>query len=453
MCEATMRMLFLFQNALAAAPMAVSFALAGNAPGAGGFHLSYRAGAPDAAGKHLGGTEIIHLAAHGGKLYAATGMWMDEPGADPKPGPQVLSLDQPGDAWRLDHEFSLATLRITALASVSFATDGAGRPLERPVSLLLAAPTGRVAEATVHARDDASGAWMATSLSAQVGPVEVRSLFVHRDRATGVDRILAGCSPAGIVSGVYDPSAPGRIRWEKEAEYRQEKKRVMSIAECDGVVHAAIADSLYRRIDGPAPRWEKVYTSSAPVANPKNSGLRALTAIPNPSGKGQVLLAALEGEHGRVLRLDPADGYKERIELDVNEFLHTQWNVPVRYSITAYNDMLPVVVPGTDEAVRLLGIEAYTGPSVRARPHLQGWEGGAWYLIRHTDGRYELRQIADPSLRPAPLLISTRTIAVSPFPGDAGKVLYLGGYDANFIPAHNTAWIFRADLDAIVGGP
>lgn len=417
----------------------------------GGFRLSYLAGRRDAAGRFMGGTEIIHLTKHKGKLYAATGMWMDEPGDDPKPGPQILALDQSDGAWRLEHEFSRSTLRITVLAAVTFATDGSGRVLEKPVSMLLAAPTGRTPEATVYSRDNVSGVWTATALSDHVGPVEVRSLLAHHDRVTGVDRLLAGCSPAGIVSGVYDPSAPGKIRWDTKAEFSLVVKRVMSIAECNGAVHAVFADSMCRRIDGPQPRWEKVYTSSVPVTNPKNSGLRALTAILNPAGKGEVLLAALEGENGRVLRLDPADGYKERVELDVNEFLHEQWKVPVRYSITAYNDMVSIVDPRTGETVHLLGIEGNFGPQANARRSLRGWDSGGWYLIRHADERYEIRQIVDPTLKPMPLLIATRTIVVSPFAGETGKAIYFGGYDANFIPAHNTAWIFRADLATALG--
>jgi hypothetical protein len=36
-----------------------------------------------------------------------------------------------------------------------------------------------------------------------------------------------------------------------------------------------------------------------------------------------------------------------------------------------------------------------------------------------------------------------RSITVSPFPEDDGKVLYLGGFDTNVQPCHNSAWIQR----------
>jgi hypothetical protein len=295
--------------------------------------------------------------------------------------------------------------------------------------------------------------------------VEIRSLILHRDWRTGVDRVLAGITAgqlstttlrvvpaAGITSGVYDPSAPGRIRWDPSAELSGLEKRVMAFVECNGAVHAAAATSMYRRIDGARPKWEKVYTSSVGAIAPKNSGLRGLTAIPNPTGQGEVLLAALEGARARVLRFDPADGYQEHVELDVIALLRKQWNVPVSYAIVAYNKMFPVVEPETGKTVHLLGIEANLGANPDQRPNFHGWETGGWYLIRHADQSYQLRQIVDPSLKPAPVLIATRTFAVSPFAADGGDVIYMGGYDANFQPAHNTAWVFRGNREAVCGG-
>jgi hypothetical protein len=70
------------------------------------------------------------------------------------------------------------------------------------------------------------------------------------------------------------------------------------------------------------------------------------------------------------------------------------------------------------------------------------------YLVRDPDGRYQLRQIADPALPPTSKLVSTRTIAVSPF--DPGT-LYFGGYDPNATPAHNTAWMYAAPVEVALG--
>ena len=36
-----------------------------------------------------------------------------------------------------------------------------------------------------------------------------------------------------------------------------------------------------------------------------------------------------------------------------------------------------------------------------------------------------------------------------PFPEDAARYVYFGGFDANFLDAHNTAWIFRAPVETV----
>jgi hypothetical protein len=73
-----------------------------------------------------------------------------------------------------------------------------------------------------------------------------------------------------------------------------------------------------------------------------------------------------------------------------------------------------------------------------------GWRPEGMYLVRHPDRRYQLCQISDPASQPMPRLVSTRTIAVSPFDR---STLYLGGYDPNARPAHNTAWVYSAPID------
>ncbi len=71
----------------------------------GGFDVSFVAGSRDSAGQLMGGTEIRNLVAHGGRLFAANGYWMETPRGPWTPGPQVLVLDAAGKPWRVDHEF------------------------------------------------------------------------------------------------------------------------------------------------------------------------------------------------------------------------------------------------------------------------------------------------------------------------------------------------------------
>ena len=75
-----------------------------------------------------------------------------------------------------------------------------------------------------------------------------------------------------------------------------------------------------------------------------------------------------------------------------------------------------------------------------------GRSGNGRYCIRHTKGAdisYEVAEITNPR---EPQLVATRTIVVSPFPEDQGRVLYFAGYDCHGVPSHNTGWIYRGAL-------
>lgn len=407
-----------------------------------GFQRSYQAGTRDVNGRYMGGTEIMHLVAHAGRLYAATSTMWDEPGDDPAVGAQVLVLDRPDGAWRVEHEFDVRNWR-ASLVPVTFTMDGNGRRLAAPVSLLLAAPSDGQGHTLLDSRDEATGTWTRMTLAKGANrTASVRSLGQHRDRVTGLERVFAGTLPGGLYSGVHDPTMPGGIRWDAFPELTGYKTRPMAFAVCNGALHVAIKPHLYRRVDGEQPRWEPVYTLPEEVAR-ISSGLRGLTTLPSPSGQGEVLLAALEGEQARIVRIDPNDGYRGTVDLDLLDFLGREWGRRPGYAIAAYDDMTPVPLPGDGGTALLIGFEATTSTSHDTHPK-DGWDPEGRYLLRHPDGRYESRCITDPTLRPRPRLVSTRTIALSPF-GDG--TVYFGGYDPNSLPAHNTGWVFSAPLD------
>jgi hypothetical protein len=122
------------------------------------------------------------------------------------------------------------------------------------------------------------------------------------------------------------------------------------------------------------------------------------------------------------------------------------------YVIAAYNDMTEVRDPGGGNALPI-GLEAFiplTAPIAAGVNVVNvGYgrlEAGGWYVVWLPAGRYELHQVAAPSGRP---LVATRSIRVSPFPPD-NDALYFAGYDANKVPAHNTAWIVRSTIAAAI---
>ena len=336
------------------------------------------------------------------------------------------------------------------------------------MSLLIASAWDLTGTTRVFSRDDATGAWTAVVLAVdRVGPEflpQVRSFGSHRDRQTGVDLVFAGHDPRGVFSGVYDAIVPGRIRWGTTPELDISRistrafpglagrVRVSSFAECNGRLYAAVGQQIYERIDGPAPHWRLVYTNPRPRRS--ETGLRGLTAVPSPSGSGEVLLAAVEGDAARIIRVDPNDG-SEATDLDLETFLSKHWQTRVGYVIAAYNDMARIHDNQRGDLL-LIGIEAFIPPRAPAPSGHSvvdvGYgrlDAGGWYLIRYPDARYDLRRIAASPMA-GQALVATRSIASSPFPNDGGT-LYFAGYDANKSSAHNTGWIFRASLATALG--
>jgi hypothetical protein len=281
----------------------------------------------------------------------------------------------------------------------------------------------------------------------------------HRHRSR-----LRRQQPRGIFAGVYDPAAVGRIRWGTAPELSlaansgagfsglEGRVRVNAFAESEGVLYAAVGQQIYQRIDGPGPTWKLVYTNPQPGHS--ETGLRGLTAIADPAGGGESLLAAVEGTAARIVRVDPKTG-RDATDVDVRDLLADAWRMPVGYVIAAYNDMTKLPQAGGEEL--LIGLESFIPPRAQMPAgHISvnvghgRLEGGAWYLVRHKDGRYDLRQIKANLPTIGEALVATRSIVRSPFPGD-GDGLYFGGYDANKAAAHNTAWVVRANAATLLG--
>ena len=445
----------------------------GGGRGNGGFALAFSPVGRDAAGRFMGGTELRLLEAHGGKLFAGNGYWEDRPGAEGPQAAQILVLDQPSGRWRVDQAFPGTMpsgrprhLAVSALREVTFMTDGSGARLAQPVSLLLASTWDLTGTTQVFSRDDAGGGWTATRLG-QGRPApdflpQVRSFGSHRDRVTGVDQVFAGEGPHGIYRGTYDATELGGIRWAAQPELDlsqvstagfsglEGRLRISGFAACNDRLYAAVGQMVFERIDGVVPRWRPVYSNPQPGHS--ETGLRGLTAVHDPAGGPDMLLAAVEGSAARIVRIDPTDG-SEVSELDLRRFLGAAWHMPVTDVITAYNDMTKL--PGRGDTL-LMGLEAFIPR--RATPTAGhslvdvGYgmlESGGWYLQRSVDAHYTLHRIPTlPGMTSA--LVAVRSIRVSPF-AEAPQQVYFAGYDANKAAAHDTAWIVRADVATVLG--
>lgn len=430
------------------------------------FTSSFVAGTRDATGRFMGGTEARTLVARGGKLFAGTGYWKDVSGPEGTPGAQILTLDGPQAAWRVDASFDdllpggrRRHLAVSALAEATFRTDGQGRPLPAPRTVLLASTWDVTGTRTVFVRDDATGTWSGTVL-AQDRPArdflpQVRAFGTHRDHGTGADAVFAG-DTRGIFAGVHDPAVSGGVRWGAAPELALTdsmangpglagRLRISGFAEAGGRLFAAIGQQVWVRQDGISPQWQLLYTN--PQLFYSQTGLRGLTAVTEPGGH-QTLLAAVEGRRSRIVRINPDTG-ADATDLDVTGLLDRIWGTQVSYVIGAYNDMSRLPGPGGETL--LIGLEAFIPPaSPRPPGHVvldvnQGLEGGAWFLLRRPDGRYELHEVRPDGALANKALVAVRVARASPFPSEA-CIVYLGGYDANDAPAHDTAWIARGRL-------
>ncbi len=420
-----------------------------------GWEQSFKAGMiNESTGKPIRGTEIVHLVAHKGRLYAGNGYWMDTRGKETIPWSQVLVLDSRHGTWTVDLALGPPHLRVTALESVTFTTDGDGKALAAPVNLLLAASDiqGGHRQTNIWTRDDGSNRWVKTTLHGDPKyRRSTRALVVHRDRKTGVDRVFVAAGALGIYSGVFDVQQPGKIRWGREAELGPVTIRPMAFAEANGSLYASAGVSVYRRKDGASPVWEEVYSDNT-REHWELGGIRGLTAVPSPNGSGESILFS---HTDRILRIDPNDDHKATVELQIRQLLQESLGTPVTGSIiAAYSDMLPLRDPATGRTVHVMGVEGRIergGRNKAYRPDtFFGWYAGGSYLIRESDRGYRLKEVNGRWAPGKPKLVAPRTFVVSPFADDVGGQVYFAGFDANFFPALDTAWVFRASIETVL---
>ena len=419
----------------------------------------------------MGGTETVRLIGHGGRLYAGIGFWNDAPEGDPRRrayGAQVLRKDAPDAGWTVDRSWGKAYWRVNAMLPVTFTTDVEGRPLAEPLSLLLAAigGLGHDAKATIWVRDDGTGGWTESVVAAGHG--YARSLIVYRDKVTGCDHVFAG-TVKGIVRGSYDPDSPGGIRWEPRPEIeghtehtftkgnftRTYRPRTVAFTEVNGRLYASQSvvkgstdeGGLLLRNDGPNPSWRVIYRRELPAnAVTGYTAFRGITAVPHPTQAGkQAVLGAWEWS-GLIDLVDPLADHSGTLEFDILSHFKTAFG-GLRKAATfpAYNEFTPFTRPDDDSILLLCGLWAW--------PH--GWDkppnNGSWFLIRGPDGRYQHQPIYDSAhvIPEGQSLGACRTITLSPFPEDGGRALYFGGYDAGGGKCHNTAWIYRGEIQSI----
>ena len=436
--------------------------------------LSYDAGYRDANGSYAGGSEIMHLVAHQGKLYAANGYWMDAHWVIPpdaqKQSAQVLRLDKSDDNWQVDLEmgatngYDLRYMKGNILKSVTFSYGADGKPLERPVNLLVMAAGAtfeRGGAVSAWVRDDTKGTWNHSIVrhGANGGGIRwvPRDMELYRDKETGVERLILLLGNPGVVSGVYDPNIPGKIRWETVLEYPfpdvgSVSTRPLGIVQANNSLLFSVDDAILRRNDGIRPSYTVIIRLADDV-DTDVGGIRGLTAIKNPNGPGQSILF-LWAPGGRstsqVKRLDPdgRGGYSLHDEENMMELMEKHLGRDITYTLGAHNMMYPIHDPQSGELVHLIGFQG----NLAGKNHLQ-WAGsrlyaGALYAIRRADQTYSIHEVNNAYSPGKPTLVSPRAFCLSPF---EDNTLFIGGHDSSNRISDDMAWICKAPLEVVLG--
>jgi hypothetical protein len=432
-----------------------------------GWQASYRAGCLDTAGNLMGGSELMHLVAHAGMLFAAVGYWEDTAninygGNNSSAGwAQILRLDSPGGQWAVDLSMK-GVVRPDILDSVTFTTNGAGEPLSQPVNLLITAACQGNAGADLYTRNDTTGLWATSKIvSGPTGPgCDARADTLYQDPITGVDRLFVSLGDLGVYSGVYDPTVPGDILWGSTSESGRVAVRPLAIVEANGNLFASSGALVYERVNGPSPSWRVIVNESdlpgGTAVDPAVGGIRGLTAVPNPTGSGQSLLFLwVPGNQskGDIVRLDPngSGGYTTSIEISLSPIASKYLNSSAAVVLGAYNNILRVTNPATGDVDYIIGLQTWVSnksglPTMSWGDANGGTYAGALYAIRGSNGSYSMGEVNGKFPAGNPPLEAIRCYAISPFPSDHGKVIYFGGYDADGHPCLDTAWVFSTTL-------
>ena len=445
------------------------------------FTTDYFAGRQPPESSLAKATEANALVPHNGMLYCSVS-YMPESKRLTDLNPKVLVKKSATGPWEVDLEAGPDFMRLGFMHSVTFTTDESGRKLPKPVPVLVAGtgawrsqPTGVV----VFSRNDTTDKWVRTELSpdrwnrARLNhTTEVRCIFDHVDRVTGVHMVFAGSATGRIYRGVYDPSEPGLIKWDKTPEIEGLLGHVLCAAEANGVQYAGIAygatekdirqdpdrqvkdHGLFRRVDGTSPRWEWVPIKAwedpqRPGRSLRTAQLRGMTAVPAADGRGEELLLAWDTRDAVIERIDPRSGYTVDVELEVRSFIRNAWGRNVGVSTFAYNNMQPATDPRTGKAVHIIGLWL-----LDPRGEVDEVGKSSWYLVRSGPGQYAYQRIWD---RNNPLegqrygLRGCRSIVVSPFPEEAGRVWYFCGFDQTGATGRDgakgsMAWIYRGSV-------
>jgi hypothetical protein len=433
------------------------------------FEKDFFPGTVDENGCYMGGTETRWLVSHKGELFAGMSYWGDAPGSDPALGGQVLRKKSASSDWQVDKTWGSEYIGVYALTSITFQTDQNGEPLSSNNSILLASlvPKNVSGNPVIWVRNDQTGEWIDVTLSEKTYErPAARNMFSHVDTVTGIHYVFVGIDGGDLYCGVYNNTLPTMIQWNPIPELSiKHGSRFLSAAIANGEFYIGLMPErsfqkiggVYHRIDGINPEWECVYEWKTYLLS-WTSGMRGLTAVPDPMGRNHEVLLGVRESPGVIERIDPLNNYSVTVEMDIRDYFESfvgpiDYPKPRVYYIirnslyAAYNDMCKITNPENNQSLNVFGV------FIRFSDTLLPPNNGAWYLIRDEQGNYTHGFVYDDThlVVEGEYLRAARTIIKSPFPEEKEAYLYFGGYDSAGQSKHNTAWIYKGKIVGNIG--
>lgn len=425
------------------------------------FSKDYFPGNYDANNQYLGGTDLMYLVNHKGKLWAGTSVWNDNPGTDPTPGPQILYKETSSSGWKVDTSMGTGYLRTDAFYSFIFKEDKFGNPLPQPDTLLVASFSDLTSpyDVCVWVRDDQNNTWVKTVVYPNVSSAEssyIRHMGLYEDKVTGIQHVFAAGVTA-VVKGAYNPLLPGKLEWQ--GVEITGPQRMLSSTVCNGDYYVAFATDgnptndyggIFRRNDGASPTWTSIYEwpDTGNIALGKNC--RGLTAVNDPNGGNHQVMVGVVENLRSSMRFDPVNN-TQTVEVNWQQFFENEWGPSITaFNYAAYNNTIPVLAPDNGDTCLLMGAWV-TYPAAYGTPE----RNNSWYLVRRPNGNWHYGQVIDSLnlIPPFNGLAATRSIIRSPFPNEP-STYYFGGKDAGGPNPifHNSAWIYKGILQSPVTG-
>jgi len=394
----------------------------------------------------LKNSEIIYLESHKNILFA--GLSYDRDSEELTDSDMILIKDSKTDSWKIDFQTeNITPFKLTSLASVQFTTDKDGIPLNPPISILFSSFKDNDTDVNLYARDDQEGKWIKTVLERDSLNSElsfVSHIIDHIDKLTGIHHIFAITGSSKIFKGAFDPSKPGKVFWEPDAEVTF-SNQIASVSRANESLYifnkndelqSSASSELLKRNDGLQPSWESIHTFN------NSSSYRFLSTVEDPVNNENEILIVTDDNSGILYKIELEDEFKMTEEFDYKNYFIKIWGrLGYATKFIESRDVPELKYRIDNDNLNIIGL------SITHPEHDQPAYSGSYYLVRHQEaGSYEWGVICDPEKANEGLSLSAcNAIAVSPFEEDRGKVLYFAGKAKNNKTDFDTAWIYRGE--------